>query len=256
MQPLFRLLDSAPRDGWGPKQQGGLRSALADRQWPQGRLHSCGMVASPNCLLCVRYGYCSAEDTAYQHRGTLFHRIWTRPVLDAERRRLVPAWLLDEVQRALLSDGGMTPHDLLLHTRALTPSPRAMVPPPPTEESFEWVTPPEDGDVGVGGVFYVDGSMLDAEWRLAGACARRGWAFVVANDTGRIIAAARGRPPAWASGIHGAELWGLVMAAMSAFPPSKFKVDCLSVKDGAQRGSEWGTSPERRLARAWGPLVR
>ena len=67
--------------------------------------------------------------------------------------------------------------------------------------------------------------MLDAEWKLAECCARRGWAFAVANELGEVIASARGRPPAWTGGINGAELWALLMAALVALPGSSFRVD-------------------------------
>ena len=103
--------------------------------------------------------------------------------------------------------------------------------------------------------FYIDGSMLDAEWKLAGCCARRGWAFVVLDELGRKVAAARGRPPAWTGGIHGAELWGLLMAAVSALPTSAFRMDCMAAQVGTQRDRAWATEPDRMLARAWGPLI-
>ena len=75
--------------------------------------------------------------------------------------------------------------------------------------------PPADGVPAVMGTFYVDGSFKGSmrSWKLAGSCARRGWAFAVLDELGQKIAAARGRPPAWASGINGAELWALLMAA-------------------------------------------
>ena len=52
------------------------------------------------------------------------------------------------------------------------------------------------------GKIYVDGSLLYAEWQLARCCARRGWAFAAVDRNGTVIAAAKGRPPSWCSGIH------------------------------------------------------
>eukprot|EP00974_Lingulodinium_polyedra_P064471 6228613-Lingulodinium_polyedra.AAC.1 len=56
VQPLFRLLDGKMGDAWGPTEKGALRSAFANRQWPQARLYQAGLADSPNCWLCVRAG--------------------------------------------------------------------------------------------------------------------------------------------------------------------------------------------------------
>ena len=82
IQPIFRLLSSKPHPEWGSKEQAALRSTVADRQWPQARLKSAGMVTSPNCQLCVKLGFCSADDNDPRYRGTLLNRIWTCPVLE------------------------------------------------------------------------------------------------------------------------------------------------------------------------------
>ena len=101
---------------------------------------------------------------------------------------------------------------------------------------------------------YSDGSMIDSHWQLAGICARRGWAFSWRDQHGRTLALARGRPPAWAPGIHGAELWGLLQSAMHSTERAPFIVDCKAVLQGAQRDSRWAGAPARTLARAWIPL--
>ena len=255
IQPILRLLRLKPMAEWGAKQQGALRSAVADRQWPQARLHRAGLVASRNCQLCVRFGYCDPDSTDRRHAGTLLHRLWTCPVLEAERRKRVPDWLYVDAKRAIRPDGIMAPADLLLYTQALAVSPATLLRPAPTDESFEWVVPPSDGNGGVTAKFYVDGSMLDADLKLAGCCARRGWAFAAVDELGKVVASAHGRPPEWTGGINGAELWGLLMAAQAALPGASFRVDCQEVQLGAKRGAEWATAPERQLARAWGPLA-
>ena len=214
-----------------------------------------GFVTSPNCQLCVRFGLCDPHDPEPRHRGTLLHRLWVCPVLEEQRQALVPAWLLAEVRRAVRADYTMEPADLLLYTRALAPSPAAALAPMPQGATFEWVVHPDSGGEYGAGKVYVDGSLLDSDWKLADCCARRGWAFAVANELGDVLASARGRPPSWAAGIHGAELWGLLMAAQTAMPGSAFRTDCLAVQTGTQRGLGWATAPERRLARAWGPLA-
>ena len=253
IQPIFRLLNMRPRDGWGPREQGALRSAVCNRQWPQSRLHQAGKVASPNCRLCVNSGICDANSSDWRHRGTLLHRIWLCPVLEEARRNMVPEWLLDEVKKAIRPDGSMAPDKLALYTRALMRSPEASVSPAPSEETFVWVKRPKDGMAE--GKIYVDGSLLDGEWQLAGCCARRGWALAAVDCNGTVTAAAKGRPPAWCSGIHGAELWGLLMATQVAAPGVPFRVDCLAVQQGAQRGQQWAEAPDRVFARAWAPVA-
>ena len=76
------------------------------------------MVASPNCLLCVRFGHCDPTDPDPKHKGTLLHHMWSCPVLEPERRRLVPPWLLAEVRQAFRADGTMASADLLLSSTA------------------------------------------------------------------------------------------------------------------------------------------
>jgi hypothetical protein len=166
---------------------------------------------------------------------------------------MVPDWLLREAKAAIRADGTMAPADLALFTRAIVASPEALVTPSSVQETFQWVKRPDDGIAP--GKWYVDGSRLDAEWDLSGMCARYGWAIAAFDEAGALAAAANGRPPAWATGIFGAELWGLLMASVSAEPGAPFRVDCLAVQQGAGRGSTWATAPDRKLARAWGPLA-
>ena len=94
MQPIFvSLMNSrAAEDDWGPKQQGALRSVVANRQWPRSRLFRIGRAAYPNCQLCV-----ALEDRRPKWRGTLTHRHWTCPVTKPHRDSLVPESELDHV---------------------------------------------------------------------------------------------------------------------------------------------------------------
>ena len=86
--------------------------------------------------------------------------------------------------------------------------------------------------------------------------ARHGWSFVVTDCTGNVVAAAHGRPPHWADGIFGAELWGLHEAtATSADLEDHFWVDCQSVQRGSTYGIAWASAPARKMARAWIPIA-
>lgn len=166
---------------------------------------------------------------------------------------MVPAWLYTQAKQAIRADGTMAPVDLALYTRALMVSPAATLEPQPPAETFEWVQRPVDDYVT--GKVYVDGSRIDGEHSLAGMCARHGRAFAAYDDTGSLLAAAKGRPPSWAEGIWGAELWGLLMAVTSADPWAPMRVDCVSVKQGSQKGLAWAGAPDRTLAWAWAPLA-
>ena len=92
--------------------------------------------------------------------------------------------------------------------------------------------------------FYSNASRIDGDPDLCGMCARHGWAFGAYSSKGELLAAAKGIPPRWADGIHPAELWSLLQSAMTSEPGSAYTVDCLA------------TSPHRKYARAWAPLLQ
>ena len=95
---------------------------------------------------------------------------------------------------------------LLLYTRALHKSIEPQIAKPPGNDSFTWhIKPPSDG-IPLGRV-YTDGSRLFAEHKYCNLAARQGWAFAVLDVDGFVLAAASGRTPWWAVGIHATELW-------------------------------------------------
>ena len=255
MQPLYRLLNGRDEPGWGPSQKGALRSAFTNRQWPQARLHQAGLVTSPNCRLCVAAGLCDPLDPNPRFTGSLVHRILTCPATEKFRRENAPNWIWELGLRCTDSNGrvNLDVADRGLLTRAIMQSPAPAVDRPPAEASFEWVKRP-DGSAAQTNA-YVDGSLLDAEHDLFGLCARQGWAIAAYDHSGRLVAAAHGNTPAWAEGIHGAELWGLSMAVDSFDRSCSTKVDCQAVQVGAQRDAAWAIAPCRMLARAWGPVA-
>ena len=179
------------------------------------------------------------------------HRIWTCPALEEYRARHAPKDWLAEVT-GKLQGGPLAAADLALFTRALMPSPAARVDAAPLGSTFKWVKEPA-GDAAPA-VAFSDASRLDAEHDLYGLCARQGWAIAAFDREGNLVAAAHGRPPEWAQGIHAAELWGLLMAAQTFDPNCPIKVDCRSVQQGAQHPAAWAGAAHRRFARAWKPL--
>ena len=102
MLPIFRLLD--PRyqctdTAWGSAQRAGLRSALADRQWTQDRLHAARLAPSPECQLCWAAAQWDADHgiRTCRHpiaRGTKIHRLWECPVTEPWRLQVAPPVLL------------------------------------------------------------------------------------------------------------------------------------------------------------------
>ncbi len=256
IQPIFRLLDPRADGGedWGPRERAGLRSALANHQWPQARLFRAGLASTRECQLCLavaRTAHAAAGeavdtlDLEQIPSGTLAHRIWSCGVTEPQRRRLAPPELRREA-RDLLATG---PLDSALWLRALVPLPVQAVPAPPGEETFVWVQRPSEG--AFCGVADTDGSLLDGPSRHCGLCCRLGWAFVVVDNSGSTIAAAHGVPPPWVTTIHGAELWGLQMAAQLALPGTSFRIDCLSVVQVYNAGRKAATSASRYYARIW-----
>ena len=255
IQPIFRLLRPRNIEEWGHQQRAGLRSAFLNRQWTQARLHQAGRVDTSACRLCVALGLCDAESQDAQFVGNAVHRVLLCPATEHFRQQKAPRWILRMALKCRQDGHKPSAEDLRLVTRALAPSPTPRIIQAEQSESFEWLIPPANVDHGRC-TLYVDGSRLYAEHHhLFGMCARHGWAFAVVNELNIVVAAAQGRPPGWAEGFHGAELWGSLQAAMSAGPEDKFKVDCLAVKLGVYKGAEWAVDPSRKLARAWIPVA-
>ena len=91
-------------------------------------------------------------------------------------------------------------------------------PPKPTtepceESTFQWHMETKDG--WLEGTVYPDGSLLDGKVAELGRC---GWAFVVINDRGVVMASASGVPPRWVIDIVGPGAWALYQAGMRTTP--------------------------------------
>ncbi len=256
MQPLFQLLRPRDSEEWGPMQRGALRSAVADRQWTQHKLWKCGRASSPVSRLCVMAGLVDEHSDDPKFQGTLMHRVLTCPVLEPYREQWAPQWIRQiAAQVAERPERSLEPKEFLLLTRGLMPTPAATIQQQPGESTFEWMkVPPVMGPGPC--TMYIDRSRMYADRTTFGMIARYGWSFVATDCTGNRVAEAHGAPPRWASGIFGAELWGLHEAtAVSNDPEDHFRVDCQAVQRGAGFGMAWAASPGRRLARAWIPIA-
>ncbi len=75
---------------------------------------------------------------------------------------------------------------------------------------------------------FTDGSLQDA--LLGRHFAALGWAFVVIDQGGNVMAAAHGVPPPWVNTIQGAELWAVKMVWSNVVFPSHVFTDCKPCK--------------------------
>ena len=279
---IYRLLD--PRrctgdDDWGPRERAGLRSAVANRQWPQARLCRAGLAESPDCQFCVKAnllrrvgdvpprslsgcrdlnmpsassvplappGAAAAMGTADNVPiGTLVHRVWDCATIDQHRQRLVSPLLMQAYQRARSAGTA----DVAVWVRGLMPTEQAVPLAPEHADTFTWVIRPTDG--WISGKVYTDGSMIDGPPYLDGLCRRLGWALVALDQAGNITASAYGAPATWIDTVYGAELWALWQAARLAAPGTSFRTDCLSVLQVFKSGQRAACSSSCKLARVW-----
>ena len=276
MEPIWKLLRSQDNTAaWSPGMRGALRSAIANRQWPQARCFQAGFASHPKCLFCVHGAIndtvrdaslkpalqmdssALAASEARQPAarpvvepflptqcqidgapaGTSFHWIWKCPRLEMSRRQYAPEGMrLRACAEELAGD--------VAFERALFPSLDALVPPPSAVDSFTWVVYPEGGLVC--GKVYTDGSRLDGPSELL---ARNGWSFVALDTEGKITAASNGVPPNWITVIPGAEAWALFQAASRAEPGTQYRVDCQPCVNAFHNGRAAATKDNRPLAR-------
>ena len=124
--------------------------------------------------------------------------------------------------------------------------------------TFNWIVYPKDGTFR--GMVYSDGSRLDGPSALL---ARNGWAFVVVDEWGNVIALANGLPPDWIDDIPGTEAWAMLQAACFAEPGKcQYFVDCEPCVNAVHRGPIDACKDNRPLARvhrmlheALGPIL-
>ena len=224
----YRMLDHrryAEDQEWGSRERAGLRSATANRQWPQARLYRADLATTPDCQLCLllhneRHGNTAGRNCIASIAGsgtavpgvaiplgTSVHRIWECPVTNRQRQQLVSPMLKLAYQRACATGTA----DLAVWTRGLRPAQQAVRLDDEHCESFRWIVRPVDG--WIKGKVFTDGSMIDGPPHLDGLCRRLGWSFVALDNVGNITASACGIPAVWIDTVYGAELWAFWQAA-------------------------------------------
>jgi len=112
---------------------------------------------------------------------------------------------------------------------------------------FSWGQGLPDADLS-GATFYIDGSLIDGQ---GSACCRTGFAIVVVDAAGELIAYAQGAPPGWVRSSPAAEAWALAMALRAVPSPPSVVTDCLGLIDTLARGKRVATAAGRPLARIW-----
>lgn len=125
-----------------------------------------------------------------------------------------------------------------------------MQPPPPPDMRHSWVVH-EGGEGGWherGAVAATDGAVLCPELsRLRSA----GWAAVVVDAGGSLLASVHGTVPDPTPTPLLAELWAMRGLLESLSSPMPVAVDCLQVLRGLQQGRSWCTRPSRPHCQLW-----
>ena len=235
-KPIARALRQPDSADWNAKHKGALKSTIMNRQWTQQRLHAAGLVESPVCQLCK-------DLPGGGQVGTLLHRLYC-PALRTFRSQHMPVWVKGYMEQS----GGELP-DLVrcCLTRGLYSAPEVPERPQDKFDTFNWHTKPETMPIGCR--VFTDGSLLDG--KLGKEFVSLGWAFVVIDDVGSLVAAAYGVPPVWVDSIQGAELWAVQMTLSSVVFPSAIYTDCKTVQLGVRKEAQWVGSSKRRYARMW-----
>ena len=123
-------------------------------------------------------------------------------------------------------------------------------PKPHVQGTFHWIKKPPS--IWLKGTVYPDGSWLDGP----GALARGGWAFVVVDEIGQVLAIARGLPPNWVTDIPGCEAWAVLQAAALAEPGKvDFKSDCQPCVNACKGTLKTETNAKKKHARLYNLLL-
>ena len=228
--PIRSVLARKDSATWNHAHKGALKSALANRQWTQQRLHKAGLSDSNLCQLCVG---CEDGDL-----GTHLHRFFC-PTTKQQVRSLTPSWIRDRLNTF---NGSLSPVEHCALVRGMV-APLPIVPTRPDSDYWTimwhtWQVIP------AGCSLYTDGSLIDA--RLGLGLEALGWAFAAFDAGGNVVAAAYGVPPRDADTIQGAELWAFTQALTFVPFPVVIYVDCKTVVDGIRSGQQWIYSSKRR----------
>lgn len=159
-------------------------------------------------------------------------------------------WPLPPPDARILLDKLGNDRKFLLQTRGLM-AVKVPRPLPQVEISIKWYTEPPDvtrGDL----TWYTDGSMRHGHvWELR----RTGFAIVVVDHSGTLVAFGIGVPPAHVRTAAAAELWALMVTLMINITPPVVVTDCLAILTAAGTGSAQVIAANRKIGHIWSRIV-
>ena len=225
LEPVVRLLSrKSVRQGWGPLQQGNLKSLVVKGQWPQTRLFAAGLAETDACQICGA-------------RGTLWHRLFDCPALLFIRQQYG-----DE---ALLTCACDWP-EMQLWTRCLLGDPSWSYPAPLLSEHVIWEKAPAGGLLE--GECYGDGSGKRPRYKRLRRC---GWGLMCYSRGVGITAMARGPLPGWQQDVPLAESYAFWMTLRHADVQVVFYTDCEFVRQTFEAGPAHSSSGWFIYAAVW-----
>ena len=172
------------------------------------------------------------------------------PVLGTDARAPLPPRAAERGEGGRRGRGGGPKRRRALDYASARAVAASSVPPPP-EQSLVWHLQLGDFAALASAVVYTDGSMIDGAPRFSGLCARLGWAFVLVDCHGALLAAASGQPPQWVRSVPGAESWALMQAATAFGDAPAYRVDCLALLQAYEQGFAKATASGSFFAEVW-----
>lgn len=116
-----------------------------------------------------------------------------------------------------------------------------------TSATFRWHIRPVTGRFA--GTVYTDGSIFDR--KLCSKQKKSGWAFVVLDGFGQVVAAASGKPPRCIRTSTAIEAWAFYMAVLHATPGCSYRMDCQNCVRIFHRGKEFLAAHKRPTEMLW-----
>ena len=173
--PLEHLLHKKESDVWTKHHKAIIRSLVGGLFWPQARLYKRGKAQHGRCLLCGG-------------PGTLYHRFYECPCIEAHRRDECPKHVREAAAR--MQAAGDIQSDLFC--RGLFPSAARCFPVPEArvDDQLIWIGVPAGWKFS--GAVFVDGSAFHS--RFSGL-SRAGWAIIQIDRAGILVGGVFGVVP-------------------------------------------------------------
>ena len=226
LDPLKRFLHTIRRT----KAEASLRALGEGGWWTQDRLFDAGLVHDNTCKAC------------HGAVGTMFHRCCGCPAnAELMRNSGKHCSILDVAQSALHCEEPLFQHGFLEMKKPAKP-PRFVE---------RWCGGVEVEGFHFHGDVFSDGSVRHG---CRKGNERAGWAAVIIDDAGMVVAGIYGTCPDFFPTSLRAELWAVLQVLRHALPPITIWVDNDGVVGGYARGKEWCCDSDRPAADLWRKL--